>query len=194
MAGRPAHQLRGHIQLDQVSFRYGPMSPLVLKNVSLEIGPGELVAVVVPPGPASRPSPPCWPACNCPSEGRLLFDGVDFAEMDLLSLRRQLGVVNQSTHLFAGSIRDNIALSDPRAPVADIIHAAKLAKIHEDIVPMPLGYDTRLAERGGSLSGGQRQRVAWPAPCSRPADSGAGRGDRALDAVNEAEYTARWTA
>jgi ABC-type bacteriocin/lantibiotic exporter with double-glycine peptidase domain len=95
-----------------------------------------------------------------PEAGRIAFDGLDAAGLDLASVRRQLGVVNQSFALFGATVRDNIALSDGALPLAAVERAARLACIHEEIAAMPLGYHTPLGDRGTALSGGQRQRVA----------------------------------
>jgi ATP-binding cassette, subfamily B, bacterial len=186
--GRPAPSLRGRVAVDDLSFRYGPMSPLVLQEVSFEISPGELVAIVGPSGAGKSTIAALLAGLYHPTGGRVLYDGVDCAELDLRSLRTQLGVVNQSTHLFAGTIRDNIALSDPRASAPDIIRAAKLAHIHADISAMPLGYETRLSDQGGSLSGGQRQRLALARALLRaPAVLILDEATSALDAVNESK-------
>ncbi|HMI69359.1 MAG TPA: ATP-binding cassette domain-containing protein, partial [Solirubrobacteraceae bacterium] len=89
------------------------------------------------------------------TSGRILFDGRDLAGLDLKSLRRQIGIVTQRPYLFGATIRQNIALSDPAMPHEMIVAAAKLACIHDEIVAMPMGYDTRLVDGGASLSGGQ---------------------------------------
>jgi ATP-binding cassette subfamily B protein len=93
-------------------------------------------------------------------EGALLVDGTDIREVDLPSLRRQIGIVLQTSLLFSDSIRDNIAYGRPDASLDDIVAAAKAAQAHEFITEMPKGYDTVVGERGVTLSGGQRQRVA----------------------------------
>ena len=95
-----------------------------------------------------------------PSSGRVLYDGVDIAGLDLQSVRRQLGVVTQRSYLFGTTIRGNITLSDSSIPMAEVSRAAELACMQEDIAAMPMGYESLVAEGGGSLSGGQRQRVA----------------------------------
>lgn len=95
-----------------------------------------------------------------PERGRVLVDGMDLALADVSSLRRQIGVVLQENVLFNRSIRDNIALSDPGAPIEKIIHMAKLSGAHGFILELPEGYDTPVGEHGSTLSGGQRQRIA----------------------------------
>jgi ABC-type bacteriocin/lantibiotic exporter with double-glycine peptidase domain len=95
-----------------------------------------------------------------PYSGRILFDGQDFRNLDRNAARSQIGVVAQDIQLFGGSIRQNIALADPKMELDRVMQAAKLACIHDDIMAMPMGYETHLADRGLSLSGGQRQRLA----------------------------------
>jgi subfamily B ATP-binding cassette protein HlyB/CyaB len=95
-----------------------------------------------------------------PESGRVLVDGVDLAQIDPSWLRRQIGVVLQENVLFNRSIRDNIALVDPAAPIERVVVAARMAGAHDFILELPEGYDTIVGERGSSLSGGQRQRIA----------------------------------
>jgi ATP-binding cassette, subfamily B, bacterial HlyB/CyaB len=95
-----------------------------------------------------------------PESGRVLVDGVDLAMVDTAWLRRQIGVVLQENVLFNRSIRDNIALVDPAAPIERVVEAARMAGAHDFILELPEGYDTIVGERGSSLSGGQRQRIA----------------------------------
>jgi ABC-type bacteriocin/lantibiotic exporter with double-glycine peptidase domain len=94
------------------------------------------------------------------SSGRILFDEQDFRSLNRNALRSGIGIVTQDTQLFGGSICENIALADPKMESHRVILAAKLACIHDDIMTMPMGYETHLADRGLSLSGGQRQRLA----------------------------------
>jgi ABC-type bacteriocin/lantibiotic exporter with double-glycine peptidase domain len=95
-----------------------------------------------------------------PTAGQVLYDGRDLRELEVVSVRRRLGMVPQSAYLFGTSIRENIALAAPGASLDQIEEAARVAAIHEDIAAMPLGYETVLADGGASLSGGQRQRIA----------------------------------
>jgi len=157
---RPAPPLEGGIRLDQVSFRYHPQAPLALDGVSVEIRPGQFVAIVGKSGSGKTTLAHLLAGLHRPEAGRIAFDGLDAAGLDLASVRRQLGVVNQSFALFGATVRDNIALSDGALPLAAVERAARLACIHEEIAAMPLGYHTPLGDRGTALSGGQRQRVA----------------------------------
>ena len=152
--------LAGQIQLDQVSFRYRPDASEVLRAVSLDVAAGEVIGVVGRSGSGKSTLTRLIQRLYTPERGRVLLDGMDLAIADVSSLRRQIGVVLQENMLFRRSVRDNIALIDPGAPIEDIIQAAKLAGAHEFILELPEGYDTLVGEHGASLSGGQRQRLA----------------------------------
>src|SRR4029079_3168852 len=95
-----------------------------------------------------------------PTDGTILYDGIPLESLDYRTLRRQCGVVLQEPFLFSGSIRQNLVLTNPSASFEHVIEAAQIADIHDEILHMPMGYETRLAEGGAGLSGGQRQRVA----------------------------------
>lgn len=155
-----AGPLRGGIDLDQVSFRYGPLAPQVVSDVSVTITPGQFVAVVGRSGSGKSTLARLLLGLYNPHTGRIRYDGADLAELDIRSVRMQLGIVPQHPHLFGASIRENIALADPTLPLEMVIRAAKLAQIHDEIIAMPMGYETVLADGGASLSGGQRQRLA----------------------------------
>jgi ABC-type bacteriocin/lantibiotic exporter with double-glycine peptidase domain len=148
------------VELQQVSFRYQPGAPPAVNDVSLQIAAGQFVAIVGRSGSGKSTLAHLLTALYRPEGGRILFDGNDLQEMDLGSLRQQLGVVNQSFALFGATIRENICLADASLPLEEVERAARLACLHEEIVAMPLGYNTPLGDRGGALSGGQRQRVA----------------------------------
>jgi ATP-binding cassette, subfamily B, bacterial len=156
-----APRLTGRIQADGVSFAYGgPLAPLVVKDVSLEVQPGRLLGIVGRSGSGKSTLAHLLLGIYPPTSGRILFDGRDLAELELKSLRRQIGIVTQRPYLFGATIRQNIALSNPGMPHQAVVEAAKLACIHDEIVAMPMGYETRLVDGGASLSGGQQQRIA----------------------------------
>jgi ATP-binding cassette subfamily B protein len=155
-----APKLSGRVQLQNVSFRYTDSAPFVVRGVSLDIKPGMVVAIVGRSGCGKSTLARNVAGLLKPTEGRILFDGHDLAGLDLKSLRRQIGVVSQSPSLFAGSMRTAIALAAPDVPYERIVEAAQTACIHDDILAMPMGYETLLTDGGMSLSGGQRQRVA----------------------------------
>jgi ATP-binding cassette, subfamily B, bacterial len=157
---RAKPQLAGRITLDRVSFRYSPAAPLVVNDVTLDIEAGSFVALVGPSGAGKSTLAHLLVGLYRPTAGRILYDGVDLAGLDLRAVRSQLGIVNQQPYLFGGSIAGNLSLADPALPRGRLVEAAQRAQIHDDIVAMPLGYDTVLSDGGQSLSGGQLQRLA----------------------------------
>jgi ATP-binding cassette subfamily B protein len=183
--------LHGSITLEHVSFRYGKLDPLILEDVSIVVKPGSRVALVGRTGSGKSTLARLMAGLYEPSSGRLLFDGKDLKHLDLRSVRSQLGIVTQDTQLFGGTMRQNIALSDPQMGLDRVIQAAKLACIHEDILSMPMGYETILADRGLSLSGGQRQRLALArALACKPAIMVLDEATSHLDAVTEEQVNA----
>jgi ATP-binding cassette, subfamily B, bacterial HlyB/CyaB len=152
--------IRGKIVFEHVNFRYRVDGAEVLHDVNFHITPGQIVGIVGPSGSGKSTLAKLIQRLYVPEHGRVLVDGTDLAAVDTAWLRRQIGVVLQENMLFNRSIRDNIALADPAAPIERVIAAAKLAGAHEFILETPEGYDTSVGERGESLSGGQRQRIA----------------------------------
>lgn len=153
-------EVEGHVCLDQVTFRYGPDQSPVLKGLSVNVAPGEVIGIVGRSGSGKSTLAKLIQRLYLPETGRVMVDGTDLAQMEPAWLRRQVGVVLQENRLFNASIRDNIALADPGLPMDSVIRAAKLAGAHEFIVQLSEGYDTTVGEQGASLSGGQRQRIA----------------------------------
>lgn len=152
--------LKGAVTLEHVSFRYSKQDPLVLEDISLAVEPGSRVALVGRTGSGKSTLARLMAGLYEPSSGTLSFDGRNLKHLDLCSVRSQLGIVTQDIQLFGGTMRQNIALADPQMGLDRVIQAAKQACIHDDILSMPMGYETILADRGVSLSGGQRQRLA----------------------------------
>ncbi|MDP2025830.1 type I secretion system permease/ATPase [Sulfuriferula sp.] len=150
----------GRITFDQVLFRYRPDTPEVLKGISLDIQPGEVIGIVGRSGSGKSTLAKLIQRLYVPERGRVLVDGLDLTLADASSLRRQIGVVLQDNVLFNRTLRENIALADPGAPLEQVIQAAKLAGAHEFILELPEAYDTMVGEHGSTLSGGQRQRIA----------------------------------
>jgi subfamily B ATP-binding cassette protein MsbA len=158
--GAPAlADVKGTVEFDDVSFAYVPTRP-VIRNISFEMAPGEIVAVVGPSGAGKSTLADLIPRFYDPTSGSISIDGVDVKSVTLKSLRRQIGIVPQETMLFNASVRENIGYSMPDATEAQIIEAAKNANAHDFIMDMPNGYDTMVGDRGVQLSGGQRQRLA----------------------------------
>lgn len=153
-------RIAGAVEFDQVSFRYRPDSPDVIRAVNLKVAPGEVIGIVGRSGSGKSTLTKLIQRLYVPDRGRVLVDGQDIAIIDTTSLRHQIGMVLQENMLFNRSIRDNIALSNPALPIEAIIEAAKLAGAHEFICELTEGYDTMVGEHGTGLSGGQRQRVA----------------------------------
>jgi ABC-type bacteriocin/lantibiotic exporter with double-glycine peptidase domain len=153
-------RLSGSIRLESVSFRYSSQEPWILRDISLEIAPGSRVAIVGRTGSGKSTLARLLAGLYDPSSGRILFDGKDLRSLDRRSVRRQLGIVFQETQLFSGTIRRNVALSDPAMNTKSVVQAATLACMHDEILQMPMRYDTPLGDRGLALSGGQRQRLA----------------------------------
>jgi ATP-binding cassette, subfamily B, bacterial HlyB/CyaB len=152
--------LRGAITFEHVTFRYRLDGPAVLHDVSLQVPAGQVVGIVGSSGSGKSTLTKLVQRLYVPETGRVLVDGVDLSVVDVAWLRRQVGVVLQENVLFNRTIRENIALADPGAPMERVIAAAQLAGAHDFILELSLGYDTMVGERGSSLSGGQRQRIA----------------------------------
>jgi subfamily B ATP-binding cassette protein HlyB/CyaB len=152
--------IKGRITLDQVRFRYRADGPHVLHGVDLDVSPGEVIGIVGRSGSGKSTVTKLVQRLHVPDAGRVLVDGVDISLIDAAQLRRQIGVVLQENLLFNRSICENIAVTDPAAPLDAVIAVARLAGAHDFIGALPQGYDTLVGEQGGNLSGGQRQRIA----------------------------------
>ncbi|BAZ15616.1 cyclic nucleotide-regulated ABC bacteriocin/lantibiotic exporter [Calothrix sp. NIES-4071] len=153
--------LKGRIRFQNVTFRYHPESPKnVLENINFEIKPEQMVALVGRSGSGKTTLSKLILGLYPPTDGKVLIDGHDVTSISLRSLRSQVGVVDQDTFLFGGTIRENISIAYPNASFEEIIQAAQLAGADEFIQQLPLGYETQIGEGGGMLSGGQRQRIA----------------------------------
>lgn len=153
-------RLTGAIEVRGVSFKYGPNDPLVVRNVDLAIAPGSTLAIVGRSGSGKSTLAALLLGLHRPTEGHIVYDGYDLTELDHKLLRQQLGMVPQAPFIFAGSIRQNIALTDPSLPFDRVVAAARRANIDDDVRAMGMGYETIVADGGATLSGGQRQRLA----------------------------------
>jgi NHLM bacteriocin system ABC transporter ATP-binding protein len=153
-------EITGNIEITQVNFRYKPDGPLVLKNVSLNIPSGDFVAIVGPSGSGKSTLMRLLLGFETPESGSIYYDGQDLSNVDVLEIRRQMGVVLQNSQIMAGSIFDNIVgAGSATLTLHDAWEAARMAGCYEDIRAMPMQMHTVLPPGGGSLSGGQRQRI-----------------------------------
>jgi subfamily B ATP-binding cassette protein HlyB/CyaB len=153
--------VRGEVKLENVTFRYTEdQERNTLENISLQVQPGETVAIVGRSGSGKTTLVKLLQGLYHPNNGRVSIDGHDLVHVSPESLRRQLGVVPQECFLFSGTIWENIALYNDEVSLDEVVEVAKLAEAHGFIEEMPLGYNTQVGERGASLSGGQRQRIA----------------------------------
>ena len=151
--------VKGQVDVDHVSFAYeGDLA--VLHDVDLHVGAGETLAVVGPSGGGKSTLCQLIPRFYDVTEGSIRIDGQDVRHVTQRSLRQQVGVVQQDVFLFADSILNNIRCGKPDATEEEVVRAAKLAEIYDDIAAMPDGFDTYVGERGTLLSGGQKQRIS----------------------------------
>ncbi|MBF2065156.1 MAG: peptidase domain-containing ABC transporter [Calothrix sp. C42_A2020_038] len=154
-------ELKGRIRFQNVTFRYHPESQTnILENINIEIKPEQMVALVGRSGSGKTTFSKLILGLYPPTDGKVLIDGHDITSVSLRSLRSQVGVVDQDTFLFGGTIRENISIAHPNASFEEIVKAAQLAGADDFIQQLPLGYETQIGEGGGMLSGGQRQRIA----------------------------------
>lgn len=156
----PLPSIKGTVKFEDVSFRFKQGAANVLKNINLEIEPGTFVGIAGQSGSGKSTLMKLLPRLYKPNEGRIFVDNYDIEKVELYSLRRQIGIVPQDPLLFAGSVSENIALTDPESSSDDIVKASKIAEAHDFVMSLPLGYSSNVGERGASISGGQRQRLA----------------------------------
>jgi ATP-binding cassette subfamily B protein len=156
---RPAPPLKGAVRYENVTFGYEPDRP-VLRDIDLAIAPGETIALVGPSGAGKTTLCALLPRFYDVDAGRITIDGIDIRDLTLASVRGQIGIVQQDVFLFAGTIRENIAYGRLGASDAEILEAARRARLDGMIRELPDGLDTVIGERGVKLSGGQKQRLA----------------------------------
>ncbi len=152
--------LRGNIEFDKVTFRYGPDGPPALDNVSFNIPAGSVFGVVGKSGSGKTTITRLIQGLYQNQQGIVRMDGYDSREIDLVHLRTSTGVVLQDNFLFRGTVRENIAAAKPDASIEEIMEAARIAGAEEFIERLPRGFDTMLEENASNLSGGQKQRLA----------------------------------
>jgi ATP-binding cassette subfamily B protein len=153
------NDVKGDVVFENVSFGYDSQGS-ILKNISFEVKPGQIIALVGASGSGKSTIANLIPRFYDVTSGRITIDGVDVRDATLASLRRNIGTIHQDTFLFSATIRENIAYGKPSATLEEIIEAAKLAHLHDFINGLPAGYETWVGERGITLSGGQKQRLA----------------------------------
>jgi ATP-binding cassette subfamily B protein len=149
----------GEVKFESVAFGYDNLSA-VLRGIDLEAKPGQVIALLGPPGSGKSTVVNLIPRFYDVTAGRILIDDHDVRDLQIASLRKAIGIVQQDVFLFIGTIRDNIAYARPEATIEEIMTAAKAARIHDFIMSLPAGYEEWVGERGVTLSGGQRQRIA----------------------------------
>ena len=149
----------GRISVRDVTFSYEPYLPPILQNVSIDIGPGECVALTGPSGSGKTTLLKLMMGLLSPTGGEIHVDGTPLSRADLRHFRGQVACVMQDDVLFAGSLAENITFFDPDPDIQWAMQCAQVASIHDDIQKMPMGYETPVGDMGSALSGGQLQRV-----------------------------------
>ncbi|MEK5398399.1 ABC transporter ATP-binding protein [Paenibacillus sp. FSL K6-2859] len=178
--------IQGHVQFEDISFKYPESDISVLEDITFEVAAGERVAIMGATGSGKSSLVGLIPRLYEETDGIIRIDGQKSTDIDISRLRRSIGYVPQELQLFSGSIRDNIAWGNEYATQEQIEHAAAAAQIHATVMDLPKGYDTMLGQRGVNLSGGQKQRLTIArALVRKPAILILDDSTSALDAVTE---------
>lgn len=151
---------RGQIEIQDLSFRYGENLPFLYQGFHMNVKPGHVVAIMGPSGSGKSTLAKLLQGFYAPASGTIKIDGNDIRYLSANELRHNFGVVPQETILFSGTLYDNLLMANPHATFEQIVHACRMAEIHEAIEALPQGYQTEIGERGVGLSGGQKQRLA----------------------------------
>jgi ABC-type multidrug transport system fused ATPase/permease subunit len=154
----PLHDVRGHVQFDNVTFSY--RGKPAVKNVTLDVPPGHVTAIMGAPGSGKSTLVSLLARFYDVDDGAVTIDGINVRDADLASVRSTVGIVQQDVFLFSATVRDNIAYGMLDASIDQVMEAAKTAQLHDEIMALPEGYETVVGERGTTLSGGQRQRLS----------------------------------
>ena len=150
----------GHLEFENVGFRYAPTSPPALDGVSFEIEAGTVVGIVGRSGSGKTTLTRMMQGMHQPQSGLIRLDKLDLRELDIAHVRQNIGVVLQDNFLFRGTVRENIAMVKPNCSFQEVVYVARMAGASEFIERMPQSYDTMLEENASNLSGGQKQRLA----------------------------------
>ncbi|HUW25170.1 MAG TPA: ATP-binding cassette domain-containing protein [Gallionella sp.] len=151
---------KGQIDIEQLSFRYADNLPFLYEGFNLNVAPGKVVAIMGPSGSGKSTLTKLLQGFYQPAGGTIKIDSNDIRYLSANELRHYFGVVPQETILFSGTIYDNLLMANPHATFDQVVHACKMAEIHNAIEALPQGYQTEIGERGVGLSGGQKQRIA----------------------------------
>jgi ATP-binding cassette subfamily B protein len=149
----------GQVSFENVSFSYDSQEN-ILGDINFDAKPGQIIALVGASGSGKSTIANLIPRFYDVTSGHILLDGTDIRQISLASLRKHIGIVHQDTFLFSASIRENISYGKPEATLAEVVQAAKTARLHDFVAGLPGGYNTLVGERGITLSGGQKQRLA----------------------------------
>jgi ABC-type bacteriocin/lantibiotic exporter with double-glycine peptidase domain len=179
--------IQGEMEFKNVSFSYSKnKNDNVLSNINLKIKPGEKIAIIGSSGSGKSTLANLLIGLHTPNTGEIYYDNVPLKELDKSHLRRQIGIVNQSPFLFNQTVYENILSHNKHLSFEDVVRAAQYSQIHDEIMEMPMGYETLMAEQGSNFSGGQRQRIAIArAIASSPKILVLDEATNALDSINE---------